>query len=222
MTSHHELFPAGERLNLGCGPVQPEGWTNVDGSNRAFLASRLNWLDRLLVRVGAIPPTEHNETTRYLNLLKGLPWPADSVAAIYAGELWEHFEYPDAEALTRECFRVLKPGGVLRVCVPDGPTFWRNYLAIYDAEAVKPPEQRQASRLHDHVSMYFRDICTRRVWLGSIGHAHKWQFDEVQLVDLLRRCGFGSVSRMAFHDSVIPEVHQVERSDFLIVEGLKL
>ena len=38
-------------LNLGCGPVSPQGWVNVDGSNRAWLASRLPLLDGLLVRL---------------------------------------------------------------------------------------------------------------------------------------------------------------------------
>ena len=27
------IFPGGPKLNLGCGPVQPEGWINIDGSN---------------------------------------------------------------------------------------------------------------------------------------------------------------------------------------------
>jgi hypothetical protein len=69
--------------------------------------------------------------------------------------------------------------------------------------------------------MYFREICTRRVWLGSLGHKHKWQFDEVQLIELLERAGFTQVERMPFHVSRIPDVALVESSDFLIVEGVK-
>ena len=44
-----------------------------------------------------------------------------TVGCIYAGELWEHFEYDDAARLTHECYRVLAPGGVLRVRVPERP-----------------------------------------------------------------------------------------------------
>jgi len=132
----------GSELNLGCGHVQPSDWVNVDGSNRAFLASRLNWLDSLLVRLGVIPPTEFNRDTTYYNLFKGLPHADDEVACIYAGELWEHFEYEDTFALTRECHRVLKPGGVLHVCVPDGPTFWGRYLELYEQEAARPAMDR--------------------------------------------------------------------------------
>src|SRR3954470_21583204 len=95
---------AGPKLNLGCGPVQPDGWINVDGSHRARLASRLPWLDRSLTRAGMLSPTEFAPRTTVSNLQKPLPWTSGSVAAIYAGELWEHFEYPDAERLTVECF----------------------------------------------------------------------------------------------------------------------
>jgi predicted SAM-dependent methyltransferase len=214
-------LPSGPRLNLGCGPVQPAGWINIDGSHRAFLASRLNRLDRLLVRSGLIPSTEFNKQTKYRNLFKGLPYPDNSVACIYAGELWEHFEYPDASALTRESFRVLKPQGVLRVCVPDGPSFWGKYLQLYQEELSKPRDVRASKKLVQHVQLFFNDICTKRIYLGSMGHTHKWNFDEVQLIEMFEVNGFSEVERMTFHSSRIPEIADVERADFLIVEGVK-
>lgn len=215
-------LPSGPKLNLGCGPVQPEAWVNVDASLRSLLATKLSWLDGLLVTTGVFRPTEYNKrTTTYHNLAKGLPYPDNSVACVYAGELWEHFEYADASRLTKEVYRVLKPGGVLRVCVPDGPTFWGKYLDLYRAEMAKPPEERDAKKLNAQTQLFFNDICTHRQCLMSIGHLHKWNFDEVQLADLLKKNGFSAVQRMAFHDSRIPDVALVERSDFLIVEGVK-
>ncbi|MEW6326651.1 MAG: methyltransferase domain-containing protein [Thermodesulfobacteriota bacterium] len=214
-------LPKGPKLNLGCGPVQPEGWINIDGSNRAYLASRLNWLDNILVKMGIIPQTEFNKQIKYHDLLKGLPYPDNSVACIYAGELWEHFEYQDAFKLTKDCYRVLKPNGVLRVCVPDGPRFWGKYLQIYQEELSKPRNARNAQRLRDHVHMFFKDIATRKIYLGSMGHTHKWNFDEIQLIEMFELNGFSNVERMIFHKSRIPEIHKVERSHFLIVEGIK-
>src|SRR5947209_13020623 len=84
------------KLNLGCGPVQPSGWLNVDGSRRAWLASRLSWVDWLLVRARLLAPSEFGPTVRIHNLLKPLPWASNSVSYIYSGELWEHFELQDA------------------------------------------------------------------------------------------------------------------------------
>jgi predicted SAM-dependent methyltransferase len=214
-------LPAGQKLNLGCGPVQPPGWINVDGSNRAWLASRLPWLDRALSGLGVLPETEFGPHIAVVDLLKRFPWPDNSVACVYAGELWEHFEYGDAERVTAECFRVLAPAGVLRVCVPDGPEFWRKYLRLFEHLAARPKNERSAEQLRAFVAMYFREICTRRLILSSMGRFHKWQYDEIQLIELFESQGFEAVARMRFHESRIPDVHVVERSDFLIVEGVK-
>jgi len=215
-------FPGGLKLNLGCGPVQPSGWINIDGSNRAFLSSKLNWLDNLLVHFHLIPPSDYGPKTFWANLLHGIPFPDNSVACIYAGELWEHFEHPQSYALTRECYRVLKPEGVLRICVPDGPTFWGRYLEIYNEEMAKPHSEQQAKALIAHTQMFFNDICTRRTLLRFMGHKHKWNFDEVQLREMFERSGFSQIERMHFRDSRIPDVDRVEHAvDFLIMEGVK-
>ena len=214
-------LPSGLKVNLGCGPIQPHGWVNIDGSNRAWLASKFPFVDRMCVKLRLFPPTEFSSETTYGNLFKGLPYPENSISCVYAGELWEHFEYDDAHLLTKECYRTLKPGGVLRVCVPDGPTFWKRYLEIYEEEMSRPRSMRSAKPLKDHVQMYFNEICTRRILLGSMGHTHKWQYDEVQLVDLFESSGFTCVERMPFHVSRIPDISSVERSDFLILEGVK-
>jgi predicted SAM-dependent methyltransferase len=216
-----QSIPAGPKLNLGCGPLQPLGWVNVDASHRARLSSSLPWIDRALTRLGILPPTEFGPQVTVCNLLKPFPWPPNTVACVYAGELWEHFEYPDAVRATRECFRILAPSGVLRICVPDGPEFWRKYLERFDNILAKPKHERSAEPLREWVGMYFREINTRRRVFRSMGYAHKWQFDEVQLVELLESEGFVSVSRMRLHESRIPDVRLVERSNFLIVEGVK-
>ena len=210
------------RLNLGCGPVQPPGWVNIDGSNRAKLAAKLPWLDTALQKIGVLPPTEFGPHIRIVNLAKTLPWADRSVGAIYAGELWEHFEFADAERLTRECFRVLKPGGVLRVTVPDAAQLWGKYMRLYETEMAKPESQRSPKELHDLMAMFFGDIATRNKFLRSWGHYHKWFFDEIQLIDLFRRCGFSEVARMAFRVSRISDIAGVQRSDMLTVEGVKL
>ena len=89
-------LPPGPKINLGCGPVQPAGWINIDGSNRAWMASKLSFFDNLLVKLKVIPPTEFNPSIIYCNLLKGIPYPNNSISCIYSGELWEHFEFEDA------------------------------------------------------------------------------------------------------------------------------
>lgn len=209
------------KLDLGCGPISAPGWVGVDGSNRAWLASRLPWLDRLLVGLRLASPTEFSSATRWANLKKRFPWSDGSVDAIHMGEVLEHFTRDDGEHVVRECFRVLRPGGVLRIRVPDHARFWRNYLREYDAIQQRP----QAEWNEDHsrwVQMYYRDICTvfPRLW-QSMGHFHKWMYDDVSLVVLLTRTGFSEAARMPFHASRIPGIETVENRDDLIVEAVK-
>jgi len=208
------------KLNLGSGPVQPEGWINVDGSQRAWIASRLWWLDAIMVRLRLWPPTEFNRRTVIANLRKPLPWSDASVDCIYMGEVLEHFTQDDGRMLVDECFRILKDGGTLRLRVPDNAQFWRNYLRDFDAAHSKP--RHEWTEEHTRwVEMFFHDICVRRRLFGSYGHYHKWMYDEISLVRALERAGFTQVERRAFLDSAIPDVKQVENRDDLIIEGRK-
>jgi predicted SAM-dependent methyltransferase len=208
-------------LNLGCGPVHAAGWTNVDGSNRAWLASRLTWLDRLLVAARLLPPTEFSAKTVYANLLRPFPWGDQSAASIYMGEILEHFTKTDGEWILRECYRTLKPGGLLRIRVPDHARFWQNYVSEFERAKERP--RTEWSLEHTRwTAMYFRDICVRRPKLWqSMGHFHKWMYDEISLIMLLETVGFQRVSRKAFHDSDIPRIDAVEVRDDLIVEATR-
>lgn len=216
-----QALPRGPRINLGCGPVIADGWMNVDGSLRAWLVSHAWPLDRLLVRLHILPETAFNPQVLYHNLKKPLPWPSHSVAAIYAGEVWEHLEYEEACRLTGECHRVLMTGGVLRLCVPDGVAFWQRYLEIFEEERVRERASQNAHRLRTHVQMYYDDICTKATSLKSFSHYHKWQYDEIQLIDIMERSGLRDVSRQKFAVSRIGDIARLERSNFLIVEGVK-
>lgn len=209
------------KLNLGCGHVQPAGWTNVDGSNRAWIASTLPWLDRTLVAVGLFPPTEFNGKTVFANLLKRFPWNDASAQAVYMGEILEHFTPAEADWIVSESFRVLAPGGIVRIRVPDHAQFWSNYVNEYNAIKQLPREQWTL----DHTRwtrMYFGDICVRRpnIW-QSMGHFHKWMYDDVSLTMLLESKGFRNVERAAFHESAIPGITEVEARDDLIIEARK-
>lgn len=214
------LEPAVRKLNLGCGPVQPDGWVNVDGSIRAWIASRLSPVDRLLVLLKLWPATEFGKRTIVTNLRKRLPWADASVDAVYMGEVLEHFTRADGFALLQECFRVLKPGGVLRLRVPDNAQFWRNYLREYDATQTRPRSEWTLSHSR-WVEMFFNDISVRRTWLGSYGHFHKWMYDEVSLVLTLEEAGFRHAQRRGYLDSAIEDVAAVENRNDLIVEAIK-
>jgi predicted SAM-dependent methyltransferase len=208
------------KLNLGCGHLHPAGWVNVDGSHRAWLASKLSWLDRLLVALWILSPTEFNSSTVYARLDRRFPWADDSADVIYMGGTLEHFIPQQGEHVLRECYRVLKPGGILRINVPDNARFWRQYLKEFDQMRARP----RAEWTLDHtrwIEMFFRDICVRRPWLGSMGHYHKWMYDEISLIKTLEQIGFCEVTALPSFQSRIPDITAVEERDDLNVEATK-
>lgn len=212
------------RVNLGCGPVQPSGWINVDYSLRARLAGRLPLVDRTLTRLGLLPPTEFTRRTTLVDVSRPLPFADNSVDAFYCGELLEHLRLGVTRQLLRECVRCLRPGGVFRACVPDNYEFWQHYCQDVERLVRLPREQWPAEGLEPRLRSFFRDICVTRPGLRSMGHFHKWAFDEVSLILELERAGLVDVHRRQPLDSAIQTVAEVEvrnRSGFLRVEGRK-
>jgi predicted SAM-dependent methyltransferase len=105
-------------LNLGCGQHYHSAWVNVD-----FRATG--------------PGVMAHE------LQRGIPFAAESFDAVYHSHLLEHFPKRRAPAFVRECFRVLKPEGILRVVVPDLEQIARLYLALLDKALRGDPEAQQ-------------------------------------------------------------------------------
>lgn len=81
------------KLHLGCGPNIKDGYINVDAFVDAPGVKKYDIFD--------------------------LPLEDNSVDEILAEHLIEHIKFKDEEKFWKECFRVLKKGGKLRVETPD-------------------------------------------------------------------------------------------------------
>mgnify|MGYP000850611868 CR=1 FL=1 len=81
-------------LNLGCGSRYHPAWTNID-----------------IVARG--PEVLQHDVRR------GIPLPDASCAVVYHTAVLEHLRRAEALSFMRECCRVLQPGGIVRVGVPD-------------------------------------------------------------------------------------------------------
>ena len=76
-----------------------------------------------------------------VNLLKGFPFDNDSFDVVYSSHVLEHFTKEQAKTLLAEARRVLKPGGVLRIVVPDLENVCAEYLRVFslpDSDERKP------------------------------------------------------------------------------------
>lgn len=90
-------------LNLGCGTRFHPDWINLDS-------------------------VAHNETVIKHDLQKGIPFEDVSFDVIYQSHVLEHFSQEAGQQLILECYRVLRPQGILRVVVPDLEQITRTYL----------------------------------------------------------------------------------------------
>ena len=90
------------RLHAGGGANVKIGWFNLDLSPSADLK---------------------------VDLRRRLPLPDGCSSIVYSEHFLEHLDYPEpATFFVKECFRVLEPGGLFSIAVPDTEVILRSYV----------------------------------------------------------------------------------------------
>jgi predicted SAM-dependent methyltransferase len=122
-------------LNVGCGERFHPFWTNID-CNRTD--------ERIILD----------------DVRRRIPFPNNSFDVIYHSHLLEHFEKYAAKQFLKECHRVLSPGGIIRIVVPDLEQIVRTYLELIDAPDKENPKWR-ARHQWMIMEMYDQTVRTR-------------------------------------------------------------
>jgi predicted SAM-dependent methyltransferase len=91
-------------MNLGCGHRYHPNWTNVSNTNTGK---------------GVVVH----------DLRRGIPFPSSTYDVVYHSHLLEHFSVSLAKPFLKECLRVLRPEGVIRIAVPDLEQIVQEYLS---------------------------------------------------------------------------------------------
>lgn len=210
----------GLRLNLGCGPNAPDGWVNVDGSWNAWFSHHPHLLHA--VRFLRIVPAERGAvwTARPVvhDIRRPLPFRSNTFVAIYASHVLEHLHFDDAQRLLHECLRVLVPGGVLRIVVPDLESIALQYLKKKSAG-----DPTAAETMNEMLAFRSRNAPTGNLimrFYNSVKdfHAHKWMYDASSLKDYVQRVGFNDVRQREYLESEIRGISEVERAE-RVVDG---
>jgi len=143
-------------VNLGCGSRWHPDWINVDfhGDNQSVF--------------------QHD-------LRKELPLPNASVDCVYTSHCLEHFVPHDAEQFLRECARVLKSTGLLRVVVPDLEQIARVYLSALDA--VRAVDRNETAAKHEWMIIELIDQLCRHQGGGEM--LRLWAQPEVSAEDFI-------------------------------------
>jgi SAM-dependent methyltransferase len=172
-------------LHWGCGDVTPAGWINSDLKSGPGIDISGNILD-------------------------GLPLPDDHVDYIVSQHALTDLKIYDQIPALQELRRVLRPGGVLRLSLPD----FERAMEAY----------RSGRREHFHIWHWDTldgNFITHILWYSDTRTLFTWRFIE----ELLRKARFAAVHHVAFGQtaSAYPEIVDLDgrEAESLYVEAVK-
>lgn len=189
--SPSEEIQAFKKLNLGCGVSFYKDYLNV------------NYWENL--PPGVIHNPNGTDGTVLLNwdLRAGIPLADASVDLVYHSHFLEHLDYAEGVAMLKEIHRVLVPGGVHRVLVPD----LKKWVNAYLNDDLLIQEYRKVGVQVKELS--HPTACT--VLMGMVhGHHHKFIWDFETLEYYLRETGFRFIEETMYQQSCIVEIKDIE------------
>jgi predicted SAM-dependent methyltransferase len=147
----------------------------------------------------------------YLDATARFPMPDAAFAYVYAEHMIEHVPLPDARVMLRECRRVLKPGGVIRIATPDLAFL----CSLYEAPS---PLGREYIAWMGEYFLGAGVPKTAAYVINTAMHAfgHQFIYDEAALTTELQAAGFGDVRRAPYGESQHAMLSNVERHHEMI------
>jgi predicted SAM-dependent methyltransferase len=164
------------RLHWGCGPITPYGWVNSD-----------------------IEPGPGVDVVA--DIRKGLPLPDDSFDYIVSIHTLPEIPYRDLDRALQELRRVLTPGGVLRLSLPDLDKAIQAYVSRDIDYFFLIPD--------DEVKSISSKMIVQLLWYGR----SRTMFTVEFATELLARNGFHSIQACGFHLTHSPHPGIVELDD---------
>jgi SAM-dependent methyltransferase len=218
------------KVNIGSGPVGRDDWINLDYGLLAVL-NKYRFLKRVFVRFGILPDMYRPDWPRNLVLhdcRRRLPFKDESVDYVYTSHLLEHLKRFEAARLLRECYRVLKPKGYMRIVVPDLELLARRYLAG-DREFFLPFQSDNEEMAECFLSFFYppnhREPARsflERLQL-DLARWHRWMYDYESLSSMLRGAGFVDIARCRCREGKVPDIASLDihERESLFVEARK-
>lgn len=162
---------------------------------------------------------------------------SDSVDSIYASHTFEHISMYRIDKVIAECYRVLRPGGLIRIVVPNPEESIRQYLAGNENFPLFRRRRDRVKKLYGYELTLFE--CMKGDFVSMNGqpdllgeklaHQNAWDFSamKAQLMragfhsDKIRRANFQDVGSddFSFEGTYPSEANEYDRS--LYVEAVK-
>lgn len=199
------------KINLGCGMTVCEGWANIDGSPNALVSKLPKKIMRWFYNYSGAKKTFcknqyveilHNHIFVHHDLRFGIPLNSSSVEYIFTSHFLEHLYRSDMRKLLADCYRVLVPGGKIRISVPD--------LAY--AINLYPKDKEKMLEKYFFINHFGNDFSN-----------HKYMYDYDIIRDLLIDIGFDEVNRSSFQSQDFPDTDKLDNrpDDSLFVVAIK-
>ncbi len=152
-------------LNLGAGPRgrDDDHWVNVDG----FSERKIHFV---------------------IDFQRPLPFSNNCFDGVFSEHVLEHFTQEDGFLLLVEVMRVLRPGGILRLIVPDGEFIVRSY--VEDPSLLVNYRGSGSGTAMEMVNSFFRQR-----------YEHQFIYDWETIERMLREVGFEEVQRKTYRTS---------------------
>ena len=183
-----------KKLQLGCGRNWLEGWLNSDYFPR-------------------------NSDILQLDVTVALPFENDTFDYIFSEHVIEHISYPEGAYMLEECFRVLKPGGVLRVGTPDLAFL----VSLYREDEVASQSRTQieqefleyflANEIKDREINAPVDFDTYLINKFVRAWGHEFIYDEKSLRHMMKALGFTEIARCEVMESAHQALCGLENID---------
>jgi predicted SAM-dependent methyltransferase len=175
------------RLHWGCGPITPYGWVNSD-----------------------IEPWPGVDVVA--DIRQGLPLPDNAFDYIVSIHTLPELAYSDLDHALRELYRVLRPGGVLRLALPDLDRAVQAYQSG-DIDYFLIPD--------DVVKSLAGKLIVQLTWYGRSRSMYTVEFAS----ELLSRNGFRNVQACPFREtaSSFPGIVELDdrQLESFFIEGTK-
>jgi predicted SAM-dependent methyltransferase len=170
------------KLHIGCGGNHLAGWLNTELCPRG--------------------------SEVFLDATRPFPFDDGTFALIYSEHMIEHIPYADAVGMARECFRVLRRGGTVRLVTPS-----LEFLRLLLEGAPDPRHEAyfEFYRRHHRINGPLSAAHLVNHFVRSWGH--QFIYDRSSLRELLLHAGFQDVEEPALSESSNPLLRRLAKTD---------
>ena len=147
-----------------------------------------------------------SEGTVFLDATTPFPFDCGTFDYIYCEHMIEHISWQKGQTMLRECHRVLKPRGVMRIATPDLEVILGLYsptLSPAQTGYIEWMVRKELPEVSTHKAAFVINNAFRN-W------GHQFIYDRKLMTLALERCGFIDIRRCAYGESGEEHLRHIE------------